>query len=67
VTVAVDASVVLKWYVAEADSAAARSLFVSEQDVIAPERRLIARVASTPFATTTRHLSAVAARRRAGS
>jgi predicted nucleic acid-binding protein len=142
VTVVVDASVALKWYVAEADSAAARILFVGEQDVIAPEllvaeisnaswkllrrgeidrtqhvriaeeiggmlsrlvplhrlvaraavlahdldhpvydcfylalseaenaplitadRRLIARVARTPFATTIRRLSAVAARR----
>jgi predicted nucleic acid-binding protein len=142
VTVVVDASVALKWYVAEADSAAARTIFVSEPDVIAPEllvaeisnaswkllrkgeidrtqhvriaqeigemfsrlvplrqlapraallahdldhpvydcfylalseaedaplvtadRRLIAKIASTPFATTTRHLSTVPARR----
>jgi predicted nucleic acid-binding protein len=142
VTVVVDARVALKWYVADADSAAARSLFVGERDVIAPEllvaeisnaswqllrrgeidraqhvriaeaiggtlsrlvplhrlvaraavlahdldhpvydcfylalseaenaplitadRRLIARVASTPFATTIQHLSAATARR----
>jgi predicted nucleic acid-binding protein len=37
VTAVVDASVALKWYVAEADSAAARAIVVSEQDLIAPE------------------------------
>jgi predicted nucleic acid-binding protein len=37
VTVVIDASVALKWYVTEADSAAARAIFASERDVIAPE------------------------------
>jgi predicted nucleic acid-binding protein len=37
VTVVVDASVALKWYVGEVDSDAARAIFAGEQDVIAPE------------------------------
>ena len=36
-TVVIDASVALKWYVTEADSAAARVIFANEDDVIAPE------------------------------
>ena len=36
-TVVIDASVALKWYVTEADSAAARAIFASEHDLIAPE------------------------------
>ena len=36
-TLVVDASVALKWYVTEPDSGAARAVFAGEEDVIAPE------------------------------